>query len=316
MFRPWAEAALFVPWLWACSPSDEAGDGQGASGDTGSPTTANTDDAEATGGGPSGETDGLDEGTTTSTSNDDAAEDDSGGPIECDGDPDLTAMAQEALAVWQIGLATDQVSAERDLRSYPASPRNWITVADSDCEALGVGNPSSCTGFDGSVLGTCDVTFRPSDAAIVHTTAVISTRVFDGTRSHEQERAVFIHEIGHCLGLAHTATVGEIMYPVENEGVVMPAELELAAVADAYLPKPNPVGPENTTAYFQEINGMAIRHYVPPEFTVSACIGNEPVAYRPSLEPPLVAPDGEPLTTVRHVLRADGGCELNEGMNQ
>ena len=315
MFRPWAnQMGLLLPWVLACSPPADTEDPNTAGEGTGSATTMQTDDADASGPDATGETGDLDEGTTTSVTEGDAGSD-TASPIDCDGDPELIAMAQEALSAWELGLATDQVSAERDLRSYPASPRNWITVADSNCESLGVGNPGSCAGFDGSVLGTCDVTFRPSDAAIVHTTAVISTRVFDGTRSREQERAVFIHEIGHCLGLAHTATVGEIMYPVENEGVVLPAVPELAAVADAYLPEPNEVSPDNTDAYFQQINGMAIRHYVPPEFSISACIGNEPDAYRPPVEPPIVAPDGEPLITVRHVLRADGGCELKQGMN-
>lgn len=187
-------------------------------------------------------------------------------------------LAQEALSAWDIGLNINHSKKKRN------AIKNWITVAADDCVAEGISN---CGGFSGSVVGMCLIKFHPTTGEIVETTSVIQKSYLEGIASEEQKRSVFIHEIGHCLGLRHTTEIlppasapcsGSafcVMHPTVGTDNLTPHADELSAVKAAYNPIRNPTDDAHKKHYKTITGGTEIRRqHQNPEFYISGSIGN------------------------------------------
>ncbi len=219
--------------------------------------------------------------------------------------PTFVSWAQNGLQNWQIGLNINLNSITRN------SKKNWITVAGVDCVASGVPSSeqgSSCDlGGAGSqnVIGICHINRSPLNGEIFQTSAImLKDFLLNESFSEDQKRAVFIHEIGHCLGLRHSNfnnPVGRPPVPcgnifngnvtncimnetISNTGMGLTAHPnEVAAVRSAYSPivqAPNGsviVGGNTVNheeRFFTVSNGTAFRHHSFPEFYISGTIGN------------------------------------------
>ncbi len=133
--------------------------------------------------------------------------------------PQHLEWAQEALDAWGIGLRNDLIHRGR------GNIRNWITVANSGCRVEGtelIQDPNCLTE---DAIGVCYLYVYPPSGHIVHTTAIMRKDFLEDSRGSENEKlAVFIHEIGHCLGLQHSDKTKIVFdLPVEqvNDGVAL-----------------------------------------------------------------------------------------------
>lgn len=195
---------------------------------------------------------------------------------------DTVATSQEymdrfdyALTQWNIALVTGIRGTSRSLSSFAEySPKNWGVVTEDGC--VGPGVPSSMQGsgcaFNTSgVIGVCQVRFY-SNGEIADTTLLLRKSFQDDSNVSITEaikRAVWIHEVGHCLGLKHTAGGTAVMNSTIGATRVLPNAGELAAVDETYTPT---AAPSNTTRdnFFQVTGSNAIRQFADPTFTLSS----------------------------------------------
>ena len=135
--------------------------------------------------------------------------------------PLYVSKAQEALRRWNIDLTTTRYGQLRNMGGDGRvhNPPNWITVASSDVEScsrtLGVFNAQEickeALSYDDIVgYSFARVVFKegsgaqyPGKAWIIDTTTVIDKEYLQETRDSEAAIALFVHEIGHALGLQH-----------------------------------------------------------------------------------------------------------------
>jgi hypothetical protein len=191
------------------------------------------------------------------------------------------------LTAWNIGLETDVIGTGRNTGDdYTISnPRNWITITGDDCQGEGI--PSELQGSNchldwsestGGVIGFCYSRFYISGAEegkIADTTLIIHKNFVESDSVPESEKeAVYVHEIGHCIGLKHPpetdAYKTRIMFPYLVPGVTRPNAGELSAIQDAY----NPISEPSTTNrdgyfYTTQANNKTVRHYALPTFYLS-----------------------------------------------
>ena len=193
--------------------------------------------------------------------------------------PSTTLMVNEALDSWRIGLPHVQFAATRSMQpGYAYSPANWMVVSDDSCTATGM--PSGMAGancpFPGTnVIGFCSFRIYSGSGQIADTTLVIRASYQNSNlASYARKRAVCIHEIGHCIGLAHTDDLAHVMYPYVTD-TPAPHSVELAAAAEAYVPQP--AAPSATTRdafYFYYTNSsdatVTIRQFSLPRFYMPA----------------------------------------------
>ncbi len=224
--------------------------------------------------------------------------------------------ADTALLAWQIGLQTGLRSSGRAVNpGFQYNPQNWITVAGSDCVAKGV--PGDLLGANcpltGGVIGVCATRFFSSTGQIVDTTAVLLNS-FQTSASSAEAQSVFTHEVGHCLGLKHTASTLNIMF-ADTSGANTPSAAELSAVDAAY--EPTVQSPDTITgnAFFTgSTGGPYVRHFSFPQFHTSATIGSRfSIEGSESLEedePPPGPPVGDDVVTIIHKLYFDGREEI------
>ena len=265
-------------------------------------------------GGDSGDGDGDGDGDDDGGSGG-GGSDDSGGESLPDGpidpDPDYVDFANQALEAWDIGLETGVLAGGRVLGDeYTAHhPRNWITVAESDCEADGIGPglKESCplgTGTAGNeIIGICETRVFPS-GEIVDTTLIVWTEFLESDTPQAEKQAVFIHEAGHCLGLKHQSAKQHVMFET-IAGEDRPSPSEHAAVEEVYDPPAEPSS--NTAARFFATSsaGNPLRHHDFPQFVISGTIGTEPASAQ---LPPSAHTLGAPVETIRHYMRRHGDC--------
>ncbi len=183
--------------------------------------------------------------------------------------PYFLNLIQESLSDenWPIGLNTNILGQYRDLSNYasvPANPKNWITITDNECNALGVPqNIKDNCEFqkDPSIAGLCyyrsyGLNNVDRKGEIIDTTILIRKDIFLNTSfKNSYKKSIVIHELGHCLGLQHWGNGGlsdevsgqepipnpgeaslntHIMYPFVTSIATMPSFSEKLAVANVY----------------------------------------------------------------------------------
>ena len=172
------------------------------------------------------------------------------------------AWAQSALAAWNIGLEnTDNTSAIRNVTSgYANNPKNWITVANAECDALGLPESIKERCFEtSSAIGVC-YTRSKRDGLILDTTILVLDTHLSGSGPSTDKLATFIHEVGHCLGLQHWGNAdatdsGEepgamadfqthVMYPTSGPANIPHAE-EINSIQAVYNTDPAGCGDTN-----------------------------------------------------------------------
>ncbi len=169
--------------------------------------------------------------------------------------------AVEALEAWNINLQSDNLGRLRNITpDYVPNPPHWITVADDSCEALGILDLiiEQCPFRDPSIVGVCfaRAEVRNEDAGkILDTTIFVRRSALIGSTmggssglTDDQKKAIFSHELGHCLGLQHWgntssddsglepemgAYTSHLMFP-DTTGATSPAPGEIAAIAAVY----------------------------------------------------------------------------------
>lgn len=239
-----------------------------------------------------------------------ADDDDAAPEVEMDPDPLYLERAQAALAAWQLDLDTGDLAALRTMGDdFTAhNPPHWITVADESCAAEGVGDGlrADCP-LNEAVIGVCETRYYPDTGEIVDTTLVVFDGFQEGDASEADKLAVFVHEIGHCMGLRHSDTEQHVMYPTTS-GADMPANVELGAVAKAYLPTAQEPPKGIADKFFAKTSaGATVRIMSAPAFAISGTIGTE---VDRSFDPPAPGTRLRPgVAVARHTMRADGNCE-------
>lgn len=250
--------------------------------------------------------------------------------INRDPAPNHTYVQRAAIALeaWNIGLVTGVFNSNRGTdTSFELSPPNWMTVANSSCNARGVpGNwqGSTCS-LTGGVIGVCITRYYTTGdvGRLVDTTLVMLDTYQDSSASNADKQSVFTHEVGHCLGLRHAEGGGAsqcagvynncIMAPT-TAGADDPHSAELTAIDAAY----NPIAVPPTDRYSQT-GGVAIRHWTDPTFTVSSVIGSAMIDSNATQEASSGAPlEGEVEVRV-HEYKNDGSYQtktFDQYMNQ
>ncbi len=162
--------------------------------------------------------------------------------------------SQTALDSWGINLTNNNnLSVLRNVTvGYTFNPPNWITVTEGDCEAQGVPArlKSECPFSDATVIGVCYTRPYTSGAnlgTIIDSTILIRKATLEGGATNANKQSIFVHEIGHCLGLQHWGNTGADDSSLEPMGAHIthnmfpnltggdtPEAQELAAIAAVY----------------------------------------------------------------------------------
>ncbi len=118
---------------------------------------------------------------------------------------DVTGALRRALRRWSDVTGIRFVEATSGTQNIARDSVNLISVA-TDNERL----------FGGERAGYTSVTYNPADGALVEADIAISPLLpfsTDGTYDTYDLESTFVHEIGHFLGLDHSAIVGATMQP-------------------------------------------------------------------------------------------------------
>jgi hypothetical protein len=240
-------------------------------------------------------------------------------PVPLEGDPVLLARARLGLQAWHIGIAPDQLAPVRRLgdRHTAHSPKNWITVAGTDCQAEGV--PDTMTGncpLTGDVIGVCELRVSPGGEIVDSTVLLLDSYQYGDARESDKV-STFVHEVGHCLGLRHSSQASNVMYPTA-QGADRPSAGELAAVAEAYRPRVKAPSAQTRDGYFAVEEGNPVRQFAFPSFAISAAIGMPGTVRAAALTgatalpaPGAALPEG--VVVVRHLLRRHHRCDADTG---
>ncbi len=243
-------------------------------------------------------------------------------------DPVQLSRVAQGLDAWQLGLANGVTAGARSIgdNATAHNPPNWITVTSANCAGRGVpasmsANCPLSTGT-GGVFGACEVRMSADGRIVDSTILILDWFQNDPAVSDGEKASVAVHELGHCLGLKHTASIANVMYPT-TLGANAPSAAELSAAAEAYKPSVQAPSTVARDAYFNVNGGAAVRHHVFPTFTVYAGIGGgltSGVQSSRAASPEMTsspalgsAPVGEPivgdLQVVHYLFRAGGRCE-------
>ena len=167
------------------------------------------------------------------------------------------ALAQAGLDAWDIGLDSNRATGifRNITLGYAYNPPNWITVTGANCEGGGISRSlqENCPFAENGVIGVCllhvysDIETKGQirDSTIM----VLDTFLTDIMYSDAEKLSVFIHEVGHCLGLQHWGNTDDtdsaiepgtlaqktahVMYP-NLSGADVPANAEIASLKAVY----------------------------------------------------------------------------------
>lgn len=182
-------------------------------------------------------------------------------------DSSLVQRAEIGLNEWQIGLNTKFRSRFRNAGGDPGSydPPNWLAMSDRNCLAMGtpLEMRQNCPLANTAVLGVCQIVNSQINGEILNTTILIARDFqMDEAKALDERISVITHEIGHCLGLTHSNTTTDIMYP-NLSGANHPSAGELTAIQSSYLYY---IPPADNTRFSKSQNGNVLRHFREPAF--------------------------------------------------
>jgi len=242
--------------------------------------------------------------------------------VAFEGNSTYLTRAQNALSAWSIDLATNYITNTRYMGNSSTAhhPATWITTAShTNCNRYGIPETlrnSGCVGMDGAndVLGVCE-TRSLSSGQIVDTTLVLEEEYQNGGGLTASKVAVYIHEVGHCLGLKHVSGAGTLVMHHNTSMANTPHANELAAVEATYKPccttpsthKNRFTGTGNPNADGDTApTGNPIFWFSLPNFYIYSNMGNAMTFAEPMDEAPRGEVFDEELITVQHYLMEDG----------
>ena len=137
---------------------------------------------------------------------------------------DVLGAARRALRRWSdaSGIRLVEASTSADSVNPPGTSGDGINLITVSASATN----DSFTNTGGTRLGRTRVIFDPATGRIQEADLAINPRVSfstDGTSGTYDLESTFVHELGHLLGLDHSAVVGATMQPRQGQNFLEPA---------------------------------------------------------------------------------------------
>jgi predicted Zn-dependent protease len=164
---------------------------------------------------------------------------------------DVVGAARRALRRWSdaAGIRLVETATSVDSVNPPNTSGDGINLITVSASATN----DSFTNSGGTRLGRTRVIFDPATGRIQEADLAINPRVSfstDGTSGTYDLESTFVHELGHLLGLDHSAVVGSTMQPRQGQNFIAPAftmrtlsDDDLAGIRSIYgQPVASPVG--------------------------------------------------------------------------
>jgi predicted Zn-dependent protease len=164
---------------------------------------------------------------------------------------DVVGAARRALRRWSDASSIKLVETSTSIDSVnpPGSNGDGINLITVSASATN----DSFTNTGGTRLGRTRVIFDPATGRIQEADLAINPRVSfstDGTSGTYDLESTFVHELGHLLGLDHSAVIGSTMQPRQGQSFIDPSftmrtlsDDDLAGIRSIYgQPVPSPVG--------------------------------------------------------------------------
>lgn len=164
---------------------------------------------------------------------------------------DVVGAARRALRRWSeaANIRLVETSTSVDSVNPPGTNGDGINLITVSASATN----DSFTNTGGTRLGRTRVIFDPATGRIQESDLAINPRVSfstDGTSGTYDLESTFVHELGHLLGLDHSAVVGATMQPRQGQNFFAPAftmrtlsDDDLAGIRSIYgTPVASPVG--------------------------------------------------------------------------
>ena len=164
---------------------------------------------------------------------------------------DVVGAARRALRRWSdaAGIRLVETSSGIDSVNPPGTNGDGVNLITVSASATN----DSFTNSGGTRLGRTRVIFDPATGRIQEADLAINPRVSfstDGTSGTYDLESTLVHELGHLLGLDHSAVVGSTMQPRQGQNFIEPAftmrtlsDDDLAGVRSIYgQPAASPVG--------------------------------------------------------------------------
>jgi hypothetical protein len=164
---------------------------------------------------------------------------------------DVVGAARRALRRWSeaAGIRLVETSTSLDSVNPPGTNGDGVNLITVSASATN----DSFTNTGGTRLGRTRVIFDPVTGRIQESDLAINPRVSfstDGTSGTYDLESTFVHELGHLLGLDHSAVIGATMQPRQGQNFTDPAftmrtlsDDDLAGIRSIYgQPVASPVG--------------------------------------------------------------------------